>query len=141
MDINLFTLCDYADQLGGKEVVIGTFDAVHAPQVPFVLQSCAIATGMRVLAAESGTHSVHFQILSPDGKPVIPKIGGNISIQVPPSVESIGANFNVKLARIKFDSYGRHSVVLSVDGQDLRTAPLFIVRSHIVPPSEKVVSE
>jgi len=54
MKLELFTLCDFAADYGGKLSVVGIFDTLGAKQVPAVHPQCAVAAKMRFEKIEEG---------------------------------------------------------------------------------------
>jgi hypothetical protein len=43
MEIEIFTLCDFAQDNSGKLTVVGTFDGIHSKQFPFVQANFSVA--------------------------------------------------------------------------------------------------
>ena len=128
MDIEVFTICGFAQDMMGKLTVVGTFDTVLPPQLPFQLPTCSIAARIRLTAREAGRIPFGVKITSPDGGYVIPPIMGEMMVQPPPGAESITGNLCVGIGMLKLTAYGRYNVTLSLRGQDLRTLPLFVNR-------------
>jgi len=46
MEIEIFTLCDFAQDNNSKLTVVGTFDSIHSKQFPFVQQNFYAFVGM-----------------------------------------------------------------------------------------------
>ena len=126
MDIEIFTLCDFAEDIRGKLVIVGTFDALNAKQLPISLPTCHVATRIRFYSGEGGKLPFEIHIKSPDGNLIVPPVKGDANIFISPGAHSVSANFVVGFGNLKFDVYGRHTVILSVRGQELRTLPLFV---------------
>jgi hypothetical protein len=132
MDIELFTLCDYAQAMFGKMTIVGAFDSIFVKQVPVHFPQCHVAARIRFRNSESGHHSFGISILSPDGKPVIPPLKGDVKIPEQPGRDSVINHIVLGIGGLPITCYGRHSIVFSVDGQELRTLPLFVA-----PPQQK----
>jgi len=54
MEIEIFTLCDFAQDNNSKLTVVGTFDAIYSKQFPFVQQSFSVACRLRFSEKEVG---------------------------------------------------------------------------------------
>jgi len=126
MDIEIFTLCDFAQGQFGKTTIVGAFDSIYVNQVPFNFPQCHVAARIRFRNSESGKHSFSISILSPDGMPVIPILRGDFKIPEVPGRDSSVQNIVLGINGMPIATYGRHSIVFSVDGQELRTLPLFV---------------
>lgn len=85
MEIEIFTLCDYAADNGGKLTVVGTFDNITTPSLP-VLQQLGIAIRLRFSARQTGAHTMALKITDPT-KASIANING--SLNVPDPVEPL----------------------------------------------------
>lgn len=83
MEIEIFTLCDYATDNGGKLTVVGTFDNVTTQSLP-IIQQLGIAIRLRFAAKQSGSHKIELKITDP-AKSSLANINGDIN--VPPPVE------------------------------------------------------
>jgi hypothetical protein len=134
MDIELFTICDYAQDMGGKLVIVGTFDTIFAPNLPIQVATCHVAARIRFRASDAGKIPFEARITAPDGKDVIPPMKGTMNIQVLPGAESAAHHLCLGIGGLPFNTYGRHSLTLSVRGQELRSLPIYV--SH--PPQQAV---
>src|SRR5262245_38438823 len=71
MKVELFALCDYAADYGGKLTVVGIFDSIFAKQLPAVHALCCVAVKLRFEKIEEGEKRVRLSISDDDGKPVL----------------------------------------------------------------------
>src|SRR2546425_1173731 len=124
MDIEMFTLCDYAQAVFDKLTIIGAFDSIYTGNVPVQYPQCCIAARLRFRNSESGQHSFAISLISPDGKPIIPPLKGNMRVPEVPGRDSSVHNIVLGIGGLPLMTYGRHSVVFSADGQELRSLPL-----------------
>jgi hypothetical protein len=127
MDIEIFTLCDFAQDNSGKLLIIGVFDIIHARILPAIHPTCHIAARIRFRSGETGSIPFEIKITSPDGDNLIPPIGGGMQIQLTPGAESTCGNICVGIGGLPLKVFGRHTVTLSLRGQELRSLPLFVV--------------
>lgn len=55
MEIEIFSLADFAQDNQSKLTVVGTFDSINALQFPVQHSSCSIACRLRFAAKEAGS--------------------------------------------------------------------------------------
>lgn len=130
MEIEIFTLSDFAQDNNSKLTIVGTFDSIQAKQFPVVHPACSVATRLRFSSKEAGNHDFRLRLIDSDDNELIQPIEGNINI--PPADKNrnltsinVVANFN----QLKFEKPGRYSFELYIDGEWKSGLPLFIGQS------------
>jgi hypothetical protein len=83
MEIEIFTLCDFAQDNSGKLTVVGTFDGIHSKQFPFVQANFSVACRLRFSEKEIGEHHMRLRLIDMDGKEIVQPIQGNMNIPKP----------------------------------------------------------
>ncbi|HEU4860964.1 MAG TPA: hypothetical protein VFT15_14055, partial [Chitinophagaceae bacterium] len=83
MEIEIFTLCDFAQDNNSKLTVVGTFDSIHSKQFPFVQQSFSVACRLRFSEKETGGHAMRLRFTDSNGDELIKPIEGQMSIAKP----------------------------------------------------------
>jgi len=126
MNIEAFLLCDAATDQQGKLNVLGAFDTVFAKEMPATHPACTVATRIRFEKAEEGEHKVRLQIIDIDGKPVSPKLEGNIAVRVPDGADSSAVNLVLNIQGQKFERYGKFRIDLAIDGKVEASLPLWL---------------
>ncbi len=126
MEIEIFTLADFAQDNHSKLTIVGTFDSIHAKQFPCVHPSCTVATRLRFSAKEAGDHAFRLRLIDTDGKELIKPIEGNINIPVPANGLVATINVVMNFAQMKFDKPGRYSFELYIDDEWKSGLPLFL---------------
>jgi hypothetical protein len=63
MEIDIFAVCDFAQDVAGKLTVVGTFDTIFVPELPAVLPICSIAARVRLQKKDDGLHSFKIMVL------------------------------------------------------------------------------
>lgn len=126
MDIEAFLACDAATDQFGKLNVLGSFDAFVVPRVPHVHPQFSVALRLRFRRSESGDHPFRFNLINEDGKPVIKPLDGNLSIKIRPDDEFGVVNIVFNLRDTRFESFGRYSLDLLVDGSPRGSLPLWV---------------
>ena len=115
MEIEIFTLADFAQDNNSKLTIVGTFDSIQSKQFPCVHPACAIATRLRFSEKETGVHDFKLKLNDPAGKEIIPTITGTINVVVPPGGQYSAFNIVVNLNQLKFEKEGRYSFELFID--------------------------
>ena len=128
MEIEIFTLADFAQDSHSKLTIVGTFDSIFSKQFPFFHPACAVATRLRFSEKETGDHTFRLRLIDADGKEIIQPIEGNIAIPATGRVTSI--NVVANFAQLKFDRPGRYSFELYIDGEWKSGLPLYLARQE-----------
>jgi hypothetical protein len=126
MDVEAFLLCDAATDQHGKLNVLGAFDTVFAKKVPVVHPACAVAARIRFSKVEQGEHAVRICVIDQDGKEVVPKLDGKVSVRVGDEAGSMAVNLVLNFQRLKLPDYGEYRVDLAIDGQQKASLPFFV---------------
>jgi hypothetical protein len=126
MEIEIFTLCDFAQDNNSKLTVVGTFDAIHSKQFPFVHQSFSVACRLRFSEKETGQHEMRLRFTDGGGSELIKPIEGQMSIAAPKNGQYSPVNLVFNFNQVKFDKPGRYSFELYIDGEWRSGLPLFL---------------
>ena len=126
MEIEIFTLADFAQDNHSKMTIVGTFDSIHAKQFPVSHPSCAIACRLRFSEKETGQHDFKLRLIDAAGREIIQPIEGNINIAQPPNGQFSSVNFVINFSQLKFEKAGRYSFELYMDGDWKSGLPLFL---------------
>ncbi|RYY38851.1 MAG: hypothetical protein EOO08_12905 [Chitinophagaceae bacterium] len=118
MEIEIFTLADHAQDVGGKLFISGTFDTINAPQFPLTYPAFSLAMRMRFSEKEAGTSRLMLKVLDPSGKELVQTMEGDLPVQVPqPPATYSAINFTVNLYQIQFTTPGIYTFELYIDGE------------------------
>lgn len=128
MEIEIFSLCDFAQDYGGKLSIIGTFDTIGAPSFPHLHPACSIAARIRFDRAEAGKHTLELFIVDQDGRQLVPPLKGDLDVAMPPAADFACINFCITLSQLRFEKEGRYSVDLVMDNERRRSLPVFVRR-------------
>jgi len=66
MEIEIFTLCDFAQDNNSKLTVVGTFDSINSKQFPYVHGNFSVACRLRFSEKEIGIRDMRLRFI--DGK-------------------------------------------------------------------------
>ncbi|MCF3649464.1 DUF6941 family protein [Synoicihabitans lomoniglobus] len=126
MKVELFTICDFAADYGGKLNVVGIFDTIFAGQTPFVHPRWCVALKLRFEKMEEGDKKIRLSLVDDDGKSVLEQpIELNINVKLSPDQNQSIANIVLNLDRIQFNSFGEHAVDLAINGRHEGRLSLF----------------
>ncbi|MBK6826030.1 MAG: hypothetical protein IPG86_03765 [Chitinophagaceae bacterium] len=126
MEIEIFSLADFAQDNQSKLTIVGTFDSINARQFPVQHASCSIACRLRFADKEAGDHSFKLRLINKEGVEVIRPVEGNIQIGKPEGRELVTINIVVNFNQLQFEKPGRYSFELYIDGEWKSGLPLFL---------------
>ena len=133
MEIEIFTLADYAADYGnGKLIVSGTFDTIFGQSFPLVHPSCSLALRIRIANSEAGDHT--FEIQS-TGLSNVQPFKGNFSVKKNPNADHSTINLVVNFNNLKFDKPGRYSFEFHFDNEFRSGLNLYVVRNVANQPT------
>lgn len=135
MKVELLTLCDYAVAVpGGKLTIVGTFDRLQPPALPFQQPSFFLVGKFRFDASEVGEKRLRFVFSDPDGK----EIGALPEVKVPVAIrdEEYTAAMQVvlRINGLPLTQIGEHAVNVQIDGRTEATTSLTV---QVVKPASK----
>lgn len=138
MNIEAFLLCDCATDTFGKLNVLGAFDSIHATEMPHVHPACTIAIRIRFSSIEQGSHQMRLNIIDEDGKTIVPKLEGKVSVPSQKDANSIAVNMILNLQGVKFENFGEYRVDFAIDGRQEASLPFHLKqRKQRIPEPEK----
>lgn len=126
MEIEIFTLCDFAQDNNGKLTVVGTFDGINTKQFPFTQASFSVACRLRFAEKETGAHDIRLRFIDIEGKELLQPIQGQMNIPKPTNGQYSTINLVFNIGQLKFDKAGRYSFELFIDDEWESGLPLFV---------------
>ena len=126
MKVELFALCDFAADYGGKLSVVGVFDSIFVRQLPAVHPHCCLAVKLRFEKIEEGAKKLRLSISDDDGKLVIPAMEIPINVMMPPDARTNSIQVVANIGGLKVESFGEYSIDLALDGRHEGSIPLFV---------------
>ncbi len=126
MELEIFTLCDFAQDNNSKLTIVGTFDSINAKQFPLGHPACSIACRMRFAAKESGEHHFKLRLIDAAGKETIKPVEGEIKIGPPPNGQFTCINIVINFNQLQFEKAGRYSFELYINDDWRSGLPLFL---------------
>lgn len=129
-EIESFVLCDAATDYRGKLNILGTFDTIHAGELPIMWPHCALALRIRFSKIEEGEHRVQISFMDEDGRSIMPPLDGTVRVRFGPNVCTLATNLILNIERIKLEKAGEYSIHLAIDGRQEKSLPLYIRLRH-----------
>jgi hypothetical protein len=126
LEIEIFTLSDFAQDNNSKLTIVGTFDSIQAKQFPVQHPACTVACRLRFAAKEAGNHDFKLRLIDAAGKELIKPIEGDINIGAPANGQFASINIVVNFNQLQFEKPGRFSFELYIDGDWKSGLPLFL---------------
>jgi hypothetical protein len=126
MEIEIFTLADFAQDNHSKLTIVGTFDSIHSKQFPWVHPACTVACRLRFAAKETGSHEFRLRFTNSDGNDLIQPAEGTINIPANKDGQLSSINIVIQFNQLKFEKPGRYSFELFIDGDWKSGLPLFL---------------
>ena len=115
MEIEIFTLCDFAQDNAGKLTIVGTFDHIQPPVFPWIHPTCSIVGRIRFSDIESGLHNLKFLITNFKNEEIITPIEAEIQIKNQTSENYTSYNFVININQLNFKTEGKYSIQLYID--------------------------
>jgi hypothetical protein len=128
MHIEILALCDFAQDAMGKLNIVGAFDAITVREFPSVHPLMCVAVRIRFQVYELGNHSVRMELVDSSGDRLTPPLDGSMN------VDGIGGdtactNLALNIVNLRVEREGSWKLVLSIDGQERASVPLYIRRA------------
>lgn len=115
MEIEIFTVCDFAQDNIGKLTIVGTFDRMLPPAYPHIHPTFSVAGRLRFSQRESGHHDFQVRFTTPDGNPLIQTIEGEIEVVNTPETDYTAINFAFNFGHVTFEKPGKYAIELWID--------------------------
>ena len=132
MHVQYVTLCDQIILANdGRPSLIGIFNHLNVPALPFTLPRLAFAGRILFTADETGrAHAVEVVITGPDGAELA-RPGGEISLPpAPAGLDSVAVDLPMQFDLFQVEAPGRYTFLLHVDGEQAAGVQLLV---HLAP--------
>lgn len=127
MNVDVFTLCDFATaESGDRMTIVGTFNSIRAREAPVVHPFCALAVIMRFQKIEEGTKKIRVSLIDLDGRPIIPTLDAQLNVRVNPDDSDTSLPLVLVIQQISLPRFGEYWFDLAVDGRREATIPLYV---------------
>lgn len=115
MKVDIFTLCDNAQEYDGKLIIIGTFNSIYAKEFPTLHPEFALVARVVFGEDEKGFHNIDFSIKKNSEDVYIMPLGQMTADTTHTKGKEAVINVVVKGNNILIPSAGTYVVTLKVD--------------------------
>ncbi len=127
MIAEIFTLCDFAQNMGGKLILIGPFDAIISANVPCIHHTCYVAMRLRFPKSEEGIHEFRLNIFDSDGNRVFPELPGRLNVRVSNGLVDQAVDLAIRIDNLQFPKFGEYALSLALDKREERSVPVRVI--------------
>ena len=131
MDVQIASLCDSAQDYGGKLCLIGAFDTILVRQFPALHPFCSVALRIIFRDTDEGKHTLRVNLIDDDGQSLLPKIETPIDIRLPENQFFATVNLVFNLQGMRFNKAGQYSLDITLDAKMVARIPLQVL---LMPP-------
>jgi hypothetical protein len=137
MDVQIASLCDSAQDYGGKLCLIGAFDTILVRQFPAQHPFCSIALRMIFRDTDEGKHILRVNLIDDDGQSLPLKIEAPLEIRLPESQFFATVNLVFNVQGMLFKQPGQYSIDATLDGAMIARIPLqvLLMQAEGTPPN------
>ncbi len=125
MKIELFTLCDFAQENNGKLTIVGTFDTIISRNFPCVHPQLSVVIRIRFDLFEFGSHTFRIETRDLDSKTVMDPICGQLVVKGGGNATAV-SHIEYSIANIQFKSGGVIHFILYIDEKEITSIPLYL---------------
>ncbi|MDR1428951.1 MAG: hypothetical protein LBI85_01560 [Spirochaetaceae bacterium] len=125
MRTELFTLCDFAQENGGKLTIVGTFDTIIAREFPCVHPHLFIVIRIRYDLWEFGSHNFRIETRDLDGGMSIEPVAGRIEVKGVGNASAV-SHLVFSISNLQFKSSGVVNFALYIDDKEMTSTPLYL---------------
>jgi hypothetical protein len=128
MRIEIFTMCERAEQKGDDFSITNTFDGFKAPKVPFKSKPCFVVLRLRIegIEADGENHILLMRVADFDGKVLLKTPPIPFRVNPPHGTRTLSTGFLFSISAIGFRAFGEHMIDISVDRIHLASIPLHV---------------
>jgi hypothetical protein len=130
MKVEIFTLCDAATvDATGKLNILGSFDRLHAREVPVMHPQCALAIKLRFERVEEGQKRIRIAFVDSDGVAVMQAMEATTEVRFRADDPTVTASLALVIQQLRLPRFGEYSIDLAVDDRHEASIPLFVSRA------------
>jgi hypothetical protein len=130
MKIEIFTFCDFAQEVGGKLTVVGTFDSIVARSFPCVHPNLFVAIRLRFDIWEFGAHEFRIEARDVDDKPGLHTINGTLNVYGSDNSTAV-SHLIFGVTNLTFSKPGVVNFILFIDNKEAASIPLYLKKMRM----------
>jgi hypothetical protein len=113
--IELFVMCETAQEFEGRLNLLGTFESIKVQDVPLVLPLLTVAIRLRFWSDEEGMHRCSLRLIDADGQPMFEPLDTTFMVRPVDANPSGITNIIAKLQNVPFERSGEYGMDLYLD--------------------------
>ncbi len=125
MKTELFTICDFAQEQGGKLTIVGTYDTIVSRSFPCVHPQLSVVIRIRFDLWEFGTHSFRVETRDLDEEMTLEPVIGRLIAQGAGNATAV-SHVLYSITNLKLKSSGIINFVLYIDDKEITSIPLYL---------------
>jgi hypothetical protein len=125
MKTEIFTFCDYAQEIGGKLTVVGTFDSIVAHSFPCVHPQLSVVIRLRFDLWEFKPHKFRIETRDIDGAASMNTVEGTIQVSGVGNSTAV-SHLVFTITNLKFVKPGLINFILFIDVKEVASIPLYL---------------
>lgn len=127
MQLEILTLCREARYNGQVLDIAGAFDIFKTARMPLVVPVCWLAGRVRFERIEEGPHQIKIMVIDADGRPVVPEIVEDLTVQFAGELPTVCKAFAIQFAQLVLPDHGEYAIKVAVDRICLASVPLYVL--------------
>ncbi len=127
MQLEILTLCREARYNGQVLDISGAFDIFVTPRMPLVVPSCWLAGRVRFERIEEGEHQLKIMVMDADGRPVVPEIAEDLTVQFARDLPTVCKAFAIQFTQLVLPEHGEYAIKVGVDRISLASVPIYVL--------------
>lgn len=127
MQLEIFTLCDAANNHFGMLNMIGSFDTIRSNITPAIHPQCSIALKLRFDPIEEGEQNVAINFVDIDGKHVMPPLKQKLIVKFAQGQKTHPEILILNIQGLRLKNFGEYSIDLAVNGNHICSLPLYVI--------------
>ncbi|MCL2832690.1 MAG: hypothetical protein FWD78_05935 [Treponema sp.] len=125
MKVELFSLCDFAQENSGKLTVVGTFDTIISRNFPCIHPQLSVIIRLRFDLWEFSKHTFRIESHDLDGNIGIKPISGDVDVQGGGNATAV-SHLVFTINNLRFQKNGIINFILFIDDKEVMSIPLYI---------------
>ncbi|MCC6908621.1 MAG: hypothetical protein IT430_11810 [Phycisphaerales bacterium] len=131
MKLEMFCLCEAANESHGRLNLLGVFDKIYTKSLPAVHPRMVAVARMRHQETADSTHRVVLTIVPPSEHEPVAELEVNAQFKkAGPEGWSV-SQLILAIERLRLDEEGSYTVQLSMDGEPMSMIPLFVQKLSV----------
>jgi hypothetical protein len=125
MKPEIFTLCDFAQESGGKLTIVGTFDTIITRSFPCTHPQLSVVIRLRFNINEFDTHTFRIETRNLDGETCTPPVSGSINVKGVGNATAV-SHLVFGISNLRFTSPSVVNFILYIDDKETGSIPLYV---------------